>query len=69
MAFLRGRRSFVDISKTFETKLEALSKHVSQGVQDAEEWVRERAREVGGQAGYELAEGSRRSTCGTRTWS
>ena len=28
-----------------------------QGVQDAEEWVYERAREVGERAGYELAEG------------
>ena len=49
--------TFVDISKTFETKLEALGKHASQGVQDAEEWVRERARELGERAGYELAEG------------
>jgi LmbE family N-acetylglucosaminyl deacetylase len=49
--------TFVDISKTFETKIEALRCHVSQGVEDAEEWVHERAREVGERGGYELAEG------------
>jgi LmbE family N-acetylglucosaminyl deacetylase len=49
--------TFVDISETLEIKLKALAQHESQGVEDAEPRVRERARELGEQAGYEYAEG------------
>jgi LmbE family N-acetylglucosaminyl deacetylase len=49
--------TFVDISETMEVKLEALRRHASQGTDGAEEWVRERAREVGRRGGFELAEG------------
>ncbi len=35
--------TFVDISDTIETKLQSLACHVSQGVEDAEGWVRKRA--------------------------
>jgi LmbE family N-acetylglucosaminyl deacetylase len=49
--------TFVDIYETLEVKLKALAQHVSQGVEDAEPRVRERARELGEQAGYEYAEG------------
>ncbi|MCI0633371.1 MAG: PIG-L family deacetylase [Actinobacteria bacterium] len=49
--------TFVDISDTIETKLQALACHVSQGVEDAEGWVRERAAELGALGGMELAEG------------
>lgn len=48
--------TFVDISDTMETKLEALRRHVSQGVEGAEGWVRERARELGEAGGVPLAE-------------
>lgn len=48
---------FVDISDTMETKLQALACHVSQGTDDAEEWVRERARELGELGGMGSAEG------------
>ena len=51
--------TFVDISGTLETKLEALARHVSQGVEGSAEWVRDRAREVGAMAGLEFAEGFR----------
>lgn len=49
--------TYVDISKTIDLKLESLRAHTSQGTDDAEDWVRERAREVGEQAGCEYAEG------------
>jgi len=49
--------TYVDISKTIDRKIEALARHVSQGGADAEAWVRERARQVGEQAGLEYAEG------------
>jgi LmbE family N-acetylglucosaminyl deacetylase len=49
--------TFVDISDTLETKLQALARHVSQGVEDAEEWVRERARKLGELGGMASAEG------------
>lgn len=49
--------TFVDITETMELKLEALRRHASQGAGEAEDWVRERAREVGEAAGLELAEG------------
>lgn len=49
--------TYVDISKTIDTKIEALRRHESQGTADAEEWVRERARKTGEKAGMEHAEG------------
>jgi LmbE family N-acetylglucosaminyl deacetylase len=49
--------TYVDISKTLETKIEALRRHESQGTAESEEWVRERARKVGEKAGMEAAEG------------
>ena len=49
--------TYVDISKTLETKLESLRAHTSQGGGDAAEWVREHAREVGKAGGFEYAEG------------
>jgi hypothetical protein len=39
-----------------DLKIEALHAHVSQGVEDAEGWVRERARELGERGGMEYAE-------------
>jgi LmbE family N-acetylglucosaminyl deacetylase len=49
--------TYVDISKTLETKLESLRAHGSQGTADAAEWVRVRARELGKEGGFEYAEG------------
>jgi LmbE family N-acetylglucosaminyl deacetylase len=49
--------TYVDISKTLETKLESLRAHESQGTGDALDWVRERARELGDEGGFEYAEG------------
>jgi LmbE family N-acetylglucosaminyl deacetylase len=49
--------TYVDISKTLETKIEALRRHESQGTAESEEWVRERAHKVGEKAGMEAAEG------------
>jgi LmbE family N-acetylglucosaminyl deacetylase len=51
--------TFVDISKTIDLKIEALRRHVSQHAADAEDWVRERAHEIGTSAGFEYAEGYR----------
>jgi LmbE family N-acetylglucosaminyl deacetylase len=51
--------TYVDITKTIDLKLEALRAHVSQGVEDAEPWVREWARDLGVRAGAEYAEGFR----------
>jgi LmbE family N-acetylglucosaminyl deacetylase len=51
--------TYVDISKTIDLKIEALRAHASQGTDDAEDWVRKRAREIGESAGFEYAEGYR----------
>jgi LmbE family N-acetylglucosaminyl deacetylase len=51
--------TYVDITKTIDLKLEALRAHASQGTDDAEAWVRERARELGTQGGVEYAEAFR----------
>ncbi|HZD17351.1 MAG TPA: PIG-L deacetylase family protein [Actinomycetota bacterium] len=51
--------TYVDISKTIDRKIEALARHVSQGGTDVEEWVRERARQLGEQGGMEYAEAFR----------
>jgi LmbE family N-acetylglucosaminyl deacetylase len=51
--------TFVDITDTIETKLEALAQHASQGVEAAEERIRERAATLGERSGqgYSYAEG------------
>ena len=49
--------TFVDITKSMDLKLEALHAHESQGVEDADGWVRDRAAELGKIAGFEYAEG------------
>src|ERR671910_3867227 len=49
--------TYVDISKTLEIKLESLRAHESQGTGDSLDWVRDRARELGGGGGFEYAEG------------
>jgi LmbE family N-acetylglucosaminyl deacetylase len=51
--------TYVDITKTLDLKLAALRAHASQGGEEAEEWVRERARELGVQGGMEYAEAFR----------
>jgi LmbE family N-acetylglucosaminyl deacetylase len=48
--------TFIDISDTIETKVEALAQHVSEEGEAAAPFVRERAREVGQLAGLEYAE-------------
>jgi len=48
--------TYVDISETIELKVEALACHVSEGGPDAAPFVRERAAEVGKQAGCDYAE-------------
>jgi LmbE family N-acetylglucosaminyl deacetylase len=50
---------YVDITKTIDLKIEALARHSSQGAEDSEPWVRERARELGGLSGVEYAEAFR----------
>jgi LmbE family N-acetylglucosaminyl deacetylase len=49
--------TFVDITETIDLKLEALSKHESQGTGEATKFVRERAEQLGKEAGYTYAEG------------
>lgn len=49
--------TYVDITKTIDVKLEALTRHESQQGEAAAPWVRERAREYGEKAGVEYAEG------------
>ena len=51
--------TYVDITKTLETKIASLEAHVSQGVGESMDWVRERARQEGEKAGVEYAEGSK----------
>jgi LmbE family N-acetylglucosaminyl deacetylase len=48
--------TYVDIGKSIDIKLEALTRHESQHREESEVWVRERARELGKQAGVEYAE-------------
>jgi LmbE family N-acetylglucosaminyl deacetylase len=49
--------TYVDITDTIDLKLEALSKHESQGTGEAAKFVRERAEQMGKEAGYAYAEG------------
>ncbi len=51
--------TYVDITDTIERKIEALAAHVSEEGEAAAPWVRERARELGEQAGCEYAEAFR----------
>lgn len=51
--------TYVDIGKSIDIKLEALTRHESQHVEDSEKWVRKRARELGKQGGVEYAEAFR----------
>lgn len=51
--------TYVDITKTIDVKVEALARHVSQGAEGSEPWVRERARELGERGGVEYAEAFR----------
>jgi LmbE family N-acetylglucosaminyl deacetylase len=48
---------YVDITDTIDTKIEALAQHVSEEGEAAAPWVRERARQVGEEAGVEYGEG------------
>jgi LmbE family N-acetylglucosaminyl deacetylase len=48
--------TYVDITETIDTKVAALAQHVSEEGEAAAPWVRERAREVGEEAGVEYAE-------------
>ena len=51
--------TYLDITKTMDAKLEALTKHRSQNLEDSLEWVRDRARELGEKGGVEYAEAFR----------
>jgi len=51
--------TYLDITKTMDLKLEALTKHRSQTLEDSLEWVRDRARELGEKGGVEYAEAFR----------
>jgi LmbE family N-acetylglucosaminyl deacetylase len=56
---------FVDISGTIDTKIRALKAHVSQvGHREVEEFVPQRARQLGEPQGMEYAEGFRRIKIG-----
>jgi LmbE family N-acetylglucosaminyl deacetylase len=48
--------TYIDITQTIETKIEALAQHVSEEGEAAAPFVRERARQVGEEAGVEYAE-------------
>ncbi|HEY7660304.1 MAG TPA: PIG-L deacetylase family protein [Actinomycetota bacterium] len=49
--------TYVDITESLDLKIESLRRHASQGTEDSEPWVRERARELGEAAGLGAAEG------------
>ena len=51
--------TYVDITGTIDVKLAALAEHVSQHAEASAPWVRERARELGEEAGMEYAEAFR----------
>jgi LmbE family N-acetylglucosaminyl deacetylase len=51
--------TYVDITKTIDVKLEALTRHQSQRGEASAPWVRERARELGERGGVEYAEAFR----------
>jgi LmbE family N-acetylglucosaminyl deacetylase len=51
-----GADTYVDIAGTIEVKLAALAEHVSQHAEASAPWVRERARSLGEQGGFEFAE-------------
>jgi len=51
--------TYVDITKTIDVKLEALTRHQSQHGEASAPWVRERARQMGERAGVEYAEAFR----------
>jgi LmbE family N-acetylglucosaminyl deacetylase len=51
--------TYVDITDTIDRKIEALAAHVSEEGEAAAPWVRERARQLGEEAGCEFAEGFR----------
>jgi LmbE family N-acetylglucosaminyl deacetylase len=48
--------TYVDITDTIEVKIAALAQHASEGGDDVEPWVSERAAETGKGAGYAYAE-------------
>jgi LmbE family N-acetylglucosaminyl deacetylase len=54
--------TYVDITKSIDRKIEALLAHGSQGTHDpeTEKWVRQRARDLGEQAGVDYAEAFKR---------
>jgi LmbE family N-acetylglucosaminyl deacetylase len=49
--------TYVDISETIDVKIEALRCHESQGADESEPWVRQRAEETGAEGGLAFAEG------------
>jgi LmbE family N-acetylglucosaminyl deacetylase len=51
--------TYVDIGKTIDVKLDALTRHGSQHAEASAPWVRQRARELGELGGVEYAEGFR----------
>jgi LmbE family N-acetylglucosaminyl deacetylase len=51
--------TYVDITETIDVKIRSLLAHASQGTEDAEEWVRERAAKDGERGGFAYAEGFR----------
>jgi len=48
--------TYVDITKTIDTKIAALAEHQSQHAEASAPWVRERARQLGERGGIEYAE-------------
>ncbi|HVF07247.1 MAG TPA: PIG-L deacetylase family protein [Actinomycetota bacterium] len=48
--------TYVDITKSIDIKIQALAQHVSEEGEAAAPWVRERARQVGEEAGVKYAE-------------